>query len=509
MSDELPETTNEAPMHEEASNGAGDGGDPSEAFTTATPLQEYWFEEATRAFWIRNAAGEWIFLSEGAFRRHLKKQGLREKPVKGAILSAIDEKIREIEQDRRIAFVGELAGYKQGIQWITGQRVLVPKAPTMIQPVKGEWPTLRAYFDGLLTGYEPGANEGDAPIYIDQRDWFFGWLQHLLQCYYDGIIAPGLALCVAGERDSGKSRLAMILRWCLGDKVSKPYDYMIGRDNFNKEMFSAVLQLVDDENADTRIDMRLKFGAQIKKVVANDEAKQRGMHRDGVNVSVLWRLLILVNLEANRLMVMPPVDSDIKDKVTMLKGYRRPKPDYEITMETPYEQACWPMPMPTRTEAEKRALRDRWQAELPAFIWWLLNEYKMPKHVAGGRFCVRHWQHPQILERLQQFSPHVRIWQIIEQSGVVFKEYVGGGLDGPAEWKPRPEWKGTITQLHELLTSETSKLSMNDKRAVPDPAWLAQRLESCREHFGEAVCTMKRTHKAKIWTLKDTPGLTE
>lgn len=495
----------EAPPPKLAS--AAPPGDPSEAFVTQSGLEEYWFEESSRNFWLKNDAGEWVSLSEGGFRRHLKKRGLRDKPTPGTTISQCDEEISKIEKNRRVTFAGILAGYKAGFQIITGERVLVSKAAEVIKPEPGEWPTLRAFFDGLFVGEEPSHIEGGAPVKVDQRDHFFGWHQHAMQCFTEGIIAPGLALCVAGEADSGKSRLAMILSWCFGDRVAKPYDYMIGRDNFNRDMFSAVLQLVDDENADTRIDARLKFAAQIKKIVANDQAKQRGMHRDGINFNVLWRLVCLVNLEANRLMVMPPVDGDIRDKLMMLKGYRRPKPPNLITQDTPPQEACWPMPMPTRSEAEKASFRARLRAELPSYLWWLLNEYKMPSGVAGGRFCVRHWQHPQILERLQQFSPHVRMWQLIETSGVVFREYRAGDSQTPAEWVDRPEWKGSAVQLHQLITSDISKLSPHEKRAVPEPAWLGQRLESIREHFGSEVCEQKRTDKARVWILRRKDGL--
>jgi len=482
---------------------------PAEAFATAPGLEQYWFEEASKNFMLVNEAGEWISLSEGGFRRHLKKRGLRDKAAPGAVISPLDEKISLVEKEHRVAFAGILAGYKKGIHTIEGERVLITKSPEFIVPVKGEWPTLKTFFEGLFVGTEPSDREGGEPTKIDQLDRWYAWHQHLMQCYMGGIIAPGLALCVAGERDCGKSRLAMILRWCLGGRSAKPYDFMIGRDNFNRDLFSAVLQLVDDENADTRIDARLKFAAQIKKITANDAAKQRGMHKDGMNFSVLWRLMVLVNLEANRLMVMPPVDSDISDKLLMLKGYARPRPSEAITLDTPAEQACWPMPMPTRTEAEKLALRTTWQAELPAYLWWLLNEFKMPSHVAGNRFCVKAWQHPQILERLQQFSPHMRIWQLIVSAKVVFNEYIDGGSEQPAYWKPRDEWKGTASQLHELLMSEASKLTIYDKRLIPEPAWLGQRLEACREHFGADVCDLKRSAKAKTWVLHRKEGLAE
>jgi hypothetical protein len=138
-----------------------------------------------------------------------------------------------------------------------------------------------------------------------------------------------------------------------------------------------------------------------------------------------------------------------------------------------------------------------------------LFEYKMPSHVAGGRFCVRHWQHPEILASLQQFSPHVRIWQLIDASGVVFKHVLDGGSDGPQQSIPRPIWRGTAVELHALLTGESSKLSSHDKRSIPDPAWLGQRLHACSHHFGEKVAVQKRTGTKRIWQLTETAGLTD
>lgn len=488
---------------------------PGAAFETAAATDEYWYEESSGEFWLKNEAGEWISLGVAGLTRQLKKKGKRDKPAPGKALSPVDEIIRNVEQNRRVEMAGVFAGWQQGYRLISGRRCLVSKELPKIVPKQGEWPMLKAFFDGLLVGEEPLHDDAGGKEVIDQRPYFYGWLQHLMQCYQDNIIDSGLALCVAGEPDSGKSRLAMILRWLLGERVAKPYAFMIGRDNFNRDMFEAVLQLVDDETADTNLNARLKFAAEIKKVVANDEVKQRGMHKDGFAVNVLRRLVVLVNLEANRLMVLPPIDGDIKDKLMMLKGYRRPPPPVAITTDTPAEQACWPMPMPTRTPGEKAALRDTWRAELPAFLWWLLEEFKMPSHVSGGRFGPRDWQHPQILERLEQFSPHIRLWQLLDSSKVVFHRWDAGtdDYDGqagkPAGYEIVSEWKGTARELYELLTGDNSKLSGQDRRAVPTPEWLGQRLEACSKAFGPEVCFQKRTAKSRQWILRRKEGLAE
>lgn len=476
--------------------------DPEEAFASKPGLAEYFYEEASQRFWLKNKALKWCDLSEGGFKRHLKNEGLRDKPAPGKIISPIDIKVSSIEQDFRVAYAGLLAGSKAGLQWNAGRRVLVSEDPIMIEPVKGTWPILEKFFEGLLKGTEP-TDEVGGKIEIDQRPHFFAWLQHVVQCFRDGRTDTGLALCMAGEPNSGKTFLAMLIRWILGGRVARPYDAMIGKDHFNRDVVEAVLQLVDDDNqADTRLEARLKFAGELKKIVANSEVRMRSMHKDGFTVEVLRRLVVLVNLQLSRLMVLPPLDGDVNDKILLLKGYSRPPPPEPITMETPAEQACWPAPMPTRTPVEKEAYRTTVRAELPAFLFWLLQEFKMPSRVSGGRFVVRHWHHPALVSALQDLSPHMRIWELILRSQCVLQVWRAQGENEPGLLSWRDEWKGSASQLEQLLKGESSKLTLDEKREIPQPNWLGQRLQSCADHFGGEVCRLEVSRTKKTWLLK-------
>jgi hypothetical protein len=497
-----------------AESPAAVGDDPGEAFATEEGLREYYFDQMVRLFWMKNPAAEWVDLNETQFKRELRKLGLRAQAdiQAGQPISQLDEKLRTIEQNHRVAYAGLLAGYRAGLHVVTGRRVLVTEDPLWIEPREGDWPTLAAFFEGLLCGHEPLDEKGGFKV-IDQRDHFYAWLQHAVQCYYDCRIASGLALAIAGEPDCGKSFLTWILRQIFGGRVGKPYAAMTGQDNFNKDAAEAVLQLVDDENqADTKLDMRQKFASEIKKFVANNEFRLRAMHKDGFSVEVLRRLVILVNLQG--ILVLPPLDGDVDDKLMIFKGYTRPRPQDQSswlegrpTLATPYEQACWPAPMPTRTEQEKEAYRARVRAELPAFLWWLLKKFVVPSRVSGGRFVVRYWHHPAIVAELHDMSPHVRLWDLIVRSQCVFKmDAAASDPEAPAAIVDRDEWRGTASELEDLLRNSTrSKLSADEKREIKAANWLGKRLDLCEKHLGSQFCHQEKTRLKRIWVLKPRP----
>lgn len=481
---------------------------PAADFTTAEAMDPCYYDEAARCFWVCNEAKEWVFLSEGGFKRYLKKvRSLRDKPNPGKVISPLDDELARVESECRIAYAGALAGYKKGLHTVAGRLVLVPVEPLLIEPVRGDWSIIRAFMDGLLVGEEPIDDAGNTKP-IDQRAHFYGWLRHTVECFREGRRAPGLMLGLAGEPNCGKSFLALILRWVLGGGVGKPYANMTGDDTFNKDGAEHVLQLIDDENqSDTRLELRQKFASEVKKFVANNEFRLRAMHKDGFSVEVLRRLVVLVNIQG--ILVLPPLDGDVDDKLLLLKGYCRPPPSEQITIETPASEACWPAPMPTRTEAEKEAYRDRVRAELPAFLHWLLFEWKMPSHISGGRFIVRHWHHPQIVAELHELSAHTRLWSLIVRAKCVFgKRIPSDPHDTLSEdkWEVAKEWRGSAVDLEKLLKNgRESQLSDTERKEIPSANWLGRRLQLCAHHFGESVCKCEIKHAGKTWVLRPRP----
>jgi len=500
--------------------------------TAKSGAPEYRFDAGRGLFWKQVSQEEWIELREAAMRRELMKGGLSHKinPAMGSI-SPLDDRLRDIEQGRRVHEARCIAGWPAGVHEMGGDFVLVPRSMRLLTRKEGEWKLVCAIIEGLLDGDEHYDAGGNAPVQVsrcDQRDRWLAWMQHWAQSLYAGKPTNGLALCLAGDPNCGKTRLSEIEKEITGGKVGKPYDWMIGREDFNKELFEASLQLIDDENANTNIEARRELAAKMKKVTANVDLKMRGMHRDGYNVQPCWRLHFNVNLEEGALLVMPPLTGDVVGKILMLKAYTRPPVpadadglnaymarypalaawwDYAIEaglMTAADRVRCWPMPMPADTFTEQARFWKQVREELPAFVFWLTEKYQPPSQVAGGRFGVQAWQHPEIVEALQQFAPHVQLWRLLERCGVVWRKLIrAGDANGPDEWEDRTTWNGTARELHDLLRDETNKLSRHERdREVKGESYIGQRLNEAMRHWGRDVVDFRRTGKSRTWTLR-------
>lgn len=426
-------------------------------FETEDARPEYWYDEARNRYWHKTQDGLWVDKSETQLRRWLKHQGVSGiiDPKAGQVISPIELELIESETDRRVFYAGPLAGYPPGIREMDAQQILVTRGPKLITPRAGEFPLIQQLLDALLACPEEE---------VDQLPFFNGWMKQTLESLYAGWWSRGLCLVLAGDVRCGKSLLLELIKRMTGGRVAKPYRYMIGQDNFNEEMFEATLLAVDDENADTNIKARRHFAAQIKQVVANSEARCRGMHKKAMTLKPIWRLVCCVNLEPDNLLVLPPVDEDIADKLMLFKAYKQ-------------------MDFPKGVPAE-RAFFEQLLRELPAYVHHLLHEWEMPEDLVG-RFGVKHYHHPEILTVLDEMAPFFRLHELIEQS--VMKN----------QWY----WHGSTSQLEQALKDENNGLMKQDRDWVPQPAWLGRHLERLRRKFGEERYRHDRTAQANIWHI--------
>lgn len=323
-------------------------------------------------------------INESSAKRMLKALGFMD--TGSCALTDLEQAVLDIQSKQNIAYAGPLAGYSRGLARINQSNILVTNSPSLIQAKSGQWPIISALLEGMLND----------PI-EDQRPYLYGWLRVGVEALYQGKIRPGQALCFAGEAESGKSLVQAIITEILGGRAAKPYQFMTGGTSFNSDAFEAEHLMIEDESASTDIRARRAFGAQLKQITASLDQRCHAKNRTGLVLRPFWRLTISVNDEPENLMVLPPIDPSIEDKIMLFKVHKNP------------------MPMPTSSLDEREAFWRAIVAELPAFLDFILN-WTIPPHLMSSRYGITHYHHPEILGSLDELAPEIRLLAIIDQA---------------------------------------------------------------------------------------------
>jgi hypothetical protein len=251
----------------------------------------------------------------------------------------LDQVLNRIQLAQNVDYAAPLAGYSAGYHEINRRPILVTESPTLIEPEEGEWPILRDIFEMFV--------DRD----YDQRPYFFGWLGQYVRALRSGQWQPGQALVIAGPIESGKSLVQSIITEIFGGRSAKSFPFMSDRTSFNSDLFRAEHLVIEDNAESTDVRTRRHFGAALKQFCVNRDQHCHGKHQVALTLTPFWRQSISVNDDPERLLVLPPIDPDIADKIMLLRVRRRP------------------MPMPAATSDEKQRFWGIIKAELPAFLF--------------------------------------------------------------------------------------------------------------------------------------------
>jgi hypothetical protein len=410
-----------------------------------------WHYDARKRDYLVEVKGRFLRQSPAQVKRRLKQSGLSSsRDMSG--LSDCDRALIEIENDHAVDYAGPLAGFLSGVHEMCGHSVLVTKSPKIIEPVPGDWPMLRGIVETLL-------QDG-------QSRYFYGWVQCAVDSLRSGAYTPGQALAIAGPRDCGKSLMQKILTELFGARCARPYQFMTGASPFNADLFGAEHLMVEDEAAQTSLQARRTFGALIKSCTVNEEQRLHAKGRDAVMLRPFWRLSITTNDEPENLMVLPPIDASIEDKMMLLRADHA-----EI-------------PMPTGTPDQRRAFWAGLMAELPAFLHWLINEFVIPVALRSERFGITHYHHPELLEHLEELAPETRLLRLIDN------HVIQGDV-----------WSGTASSLQAELTA-------CDSPCTHEARSLLHWSSACGSYLGRLAAryplrvSNERTNSERRWTVK-------
>lgn len=414
-------------------------------------LPQIFYDSGRRCFWTQNARTEWVEVNEAGARRMLKAGGLKVDPPTGKTMSQVEEALLRITMEHDVIFAGGLAGYSKGPVTIGNQRVLVtcePRLPAISR--KTRFPVLERLLEQMFG---------------DQLEYLLGWLQWARRCLVSQIFAPGQLLALAGRAGSGKSLLQNLITEFLGGRSAKPYRYMTGATTFNSELFGAEHLMIEDEAASSDIRTRRIFGSNIKNFLVNRMQSFHAKGRDAITLSVFWRMSLSVNDEPENLMVLPPLDESLRDKIMLLKVTR-------------------PKLLPDARPAVQQKFWEGLVQELAPFSAWL-EKWRIPKKLVDPRFGILAWQHPDLLHAVESLAPEYKLLALAENL-----------LLTPARLD---FWTGTAEELERALRKE-------------DPNGQVERLFSfntaCGVYLGrlenrlpERVMKIGQQHHRAVWKV--------
>jgi hypothetical protein len=198
----------------------------------------------------------------------------------------------------------------------------------------------------------------------------------------------------------------LIVTPLLADRMAAPYQYMIGDTTFNQDWFAAEHLMIEDEGAGRDIATRNSFASRLKQIAVNEDHRSHGKGTNGVYLQPCWRATVSVNDDPEHIRILPPIDTSMKDKLIIVKASEKA----------------------TVGLVEKLGGREAFAAkireELPAFLYWLLNEFQIPEELRATRLGMKAFQHPEILDSIDETSPEMMIleWMEGHWAGVVHKD---------------------------------------------------------------------------------------
>lgn len=416
------------------------------------------YDRDKKEYVTKNMRGVWYGQNEGQTRQFLALSGFSGSTSKEQPVSEIVQKMHEIRHGHDVDYVGRLAGWDAGVYELGARRILVTQSPDRLLPAPGKWPVLRKLVEGMFAA---------------QVVYFHGWMRIGMESFSLKTFRPGPAFVMAGPRESGKSLLQRMITVMYGGRSAKPYDFMIGRTPFNGDLFDGEHLVIEDAVASTTWPARRAFGAELKQITACDEQRCHAKHRQPVMLNPFWRLTISLNDEPENLMVLPPIDESIADKIILVRVHKEP------------------MPMPANTPTEQAAFWATLTGELPHYLHWLLNTFTIPQQITGPRYGLRVFQDETLSDTLHDLSPEAQLWEMIEAE--LFPQSLS-----------HREWHGTSQDLEKQLKNEGG--STREARELM--SWsnaCGSLLARLRKRVPDRVL-YNRTNSKREWTILP-PGL--
>ncbi|HEV2804770.1 MAG TPA: hypothetical protein VGW57_07565 [Chthoniobacterales bacterium] len=405
-------------------------------------------------FHIPKRDGGFVPTDRRGTRDYLISLGFSGRRGEGKGQAVADALLVRIQTEHHVAYVGALAGYHAGLRVMNGRQILVTDSPKFVKPQPGDFPLLLAVLTNLL------GNE--------QLLYLYSWLKVALDTFSSGHWQPHQVLALFGPVGAGKNLLRQIITAILGGRVARPHNFMSGRTAFNLDVFGAETLAIEDEQGKTDIRSRREFAQRIKDIAVNQDQRCEAKHCDAGMLVPLWRMIISGNDDPERLLVMPPLDDDVADKIMLFK----------VTKHR--------MPMSTSSPSERAAFWAAIEKELPMLVHFITS-WNVPADLRSDRYGVTHYHNPELAKQLAKSLPELSLLEMINVE-----------LFGRSD---RALWTGSAMELEGLLQGQDSCCRVQATKLLTSSQTTGRYLGRLAKDMPERVTSKERTGQT-IWIIR-------
>jgi hypothetical protein len=318
--------------------------------------------------WYRKTRrGEWAKVTREDIATHLIRRGLSNRPTKEDELTTVDLMMDNCIDYWMVDYAQEIAGYTEPGQYTIGNKTaLVTRGASFIELKEGT----EADFLDLYLFFKHGFSE---PL---QLDAWLGWIQQAVRVLRTAVPpswAHGLALLLIGEPGIGKTSLQLLNTLMLGGRATDPKIFFKGDSTFNAQLAENEHWLMSDPGHKGTKSERDSFLANLKESVAN---VWMGCHPKGekeITIPTYRRSSISLNPDKMAMSILTGMEPGTLEKTLILDfkdgGKYRPDGLDGLRYGEWYE---------------------RMVAQLPYFLYWLLNVYKVSPELSDTRYGVRY-----------------------------------------------------------------------------------------------------------------------
>jgi hypothetical protein len=354
---------------------------------------EVFYDVRDGSYWYQ-LNGRYLALKKSdLFLNITRTHGITHKSQYFEGLSQLDWIVVNAMNNRQIDYAGSLAGHRVGIfKDGSGREYLVTDEPRGVFDDIPKKFTDPEFFVSFVNELLPG----------EQSQFLLYWLAIALRSLRNADFRPGQVIVLAGPPQCGKSLLQAMITEILGGRQANPMRYMMEDTAFNKDLAGAEHWPIEEPRTSTDTRTRIQFGNTIKECFNNRDFSIHGKGKEAITLRIFRRGSISINDDPDLLMVLPPLNGSVDDKMMLFKcAY--------VSESIAFAS--------TGGEQDQTKLWNAFVAEVPSIRAWLLTYCKrVPKRWRDNRFGIVAYHHPELKKELAAFTSEIRLLNILDEA---------------------------------------------------------------------------------------------